>query len=407
MASLRHLKDKGKGKKGDIEVEGEQKEVVFNPDKDPDKDPNDKDPDKDPDKGDDDPEGDDNSGDDGDDNSGDDDSGDDNSGDYKIFVKHPDGKTITLEVEADTTINNTKVITKNMEGIPTKQQRLIFMDLQLEDGCTISDYDIQKESTLHLTMTLRGGGKNSINLVKQTMMKIGRESVKKQHTEVALETMKSLSSLGSTSTASIVALSRRLQNFWEKADDDPRKALQDEVGKMTPADIANLTNTINSKKMTNTAHYLESISPELFGNEGRQVREIKKASSFALEASTACVRYAFSKGNLTMKDFRLLLKLHDEFVFFVFGFQGIRNQTPPQNKDQTMTPARATPEISGPTPEMSGSTSDFSGPIPDFSGFGLCCKSTSVLTAFDMTPEISGPIPDFLGLTPNFYGSTP
>ena len=129
----------------------------------------------------------------------------------------------------------------------------------------------------------------------------------KQHTEVALETMKSLSSLGSTSTASIVALSRRLQAFWEKADDNPRKALQDEVGKMTPTKMADLIDTISSKKITNTAHYLEIISPELFGKEGRHVREIKEASSSALEASTACVQYAFSKGNLTMKDFKLLL----------------------------------------------------------------------------------------------------
>ena len=124
---------------------------------------------------------------------------------------------------------------------------------------------------------------------------------------MVLETMKSLSSLGSTSTASIVALSRRLQNFWKTADDDPRKALQDEVGKMTPTDIADLINTINRKRMTNTAHYLEIISPELFGLEGRQVREIKEASSSALEASTACVQYAFSKGNLNMKDFKMLL----------------------------------------------------------------------------------------------------
>jgi hypothetical protein len=75
---------------------------------------------------------------------------------FPIFVKTMSGKTVTMRVAKDTTVGFLKRAMQRLEGVPADQQRVIFCGKQLEEGRTLGDYKIMKESTLHLLLRLVG-----------------------------------------------------------------------------------------------------------------------------------------------------------------------------------------------------------------------------------------------------------
>lgn len=75
----------------------------------------------------------------------------------QIFVKALDGSTVTVEVEPDYHIEEVYDAVWEKCGVPPCAQRLVFEGKQLDEDGLLSDYDVTKESTLHLLLRLRGG----------------------------------------------------------------------------------------------------------------------------------------------------------------------------------------------------------------------------------------------------------
>lgn len=79
-------------------------------------------------------------------------------GGMKLFIRILTGEKFEVRVDPSTLIGSIKFLIQDLKDFPADQQRLIFAGKQLEDYRTCKDYNIQKESVLHLVLRLTGGG---------------------------------------------------------------------------------------------------------------------------------------------------------------------------------------------------------------------------------------------------------
>jgi hypothetical protein len=88
-------------------------------------------------------------------------------GGMQVFVKTLTGKTISVDVEPDESVESLKAKIQQKEGVPADQQRIIFDGKQLDSLKSLSDYDIDDDSTLHLVLRLRGGLRNFLLSIRK------------------------------------------------------------------------------------------------------------------------------------------------------------------------------------------------------------------------------------------------